>query len=92
MGKYRWNLSMMRYSPLWREYRKEFSRFFNQHEVPKYRSIQLHECRKFLQRALLDPTHIAQHIRLYVYLSILACPIFIFYVQDLLCDYFENHV
>ncbi|KAK7692340.1 hypothetical protein QCA50_003965 [Cerrena zonata] len=88
MGKYRWNFAMMRYSPLWRSHRREFHQFFNQHEVLKYRSIQLRECRKFLHRSLCDPTHIAEHIRL-IFSAIILKITFDMDVSDMNYEYIQ---
>lgn len=66
MSPRRWNLGLMTYGSQWRSYRREFHQYFNQHVVSNYQPIQLHQCRAFLRRALDDPSHLSQHIRLYV--------------------------
>ncbi|KAK7692344.1 hypothetical protein QCA50_003969 [Cerrena zonata] len=57
-----WDFPLMKYSPLWRSHRREFHQFFNQHQVPQYRPIQLHQSRTFLRRILEDPSRLNQHI------------------------------
>ncbi|KAK7678433.1 hypothetical protein QCA50_018493 [Cerrena zonata] len=58
-----WNPGFLRYSQHWRNHRREFHQFFNQHEVAKYQPIQLRECRAFLRRALHSPNILDQHVR-----------------------------
>lgn len=64
-----WNLPTTRYSTKWRTRRRLFHQYFNQHEIAKYRHVQLHECRTFLGRLLDSQMDLGENIRLFVLFS-----------------------
>ena len=55
----------MPYSEKWRNHRREIHHYFNQHQTPEFKSIQMSECHAFLRRALESPHQLGQHLRLY---------------------------
>ena len=61
----------MPYSEKWRNHRREIHHYFNQHQTPEFKSIQMSECHAFLRRALESPDQLGQHLRLCVILKIM---------------------
>ncbi|KAK7692396.1 hypothetical protein QCA50_004021 [Cerrena zonata] len=84
----RWNFPLLGYSSEWRANRREFHQYFNQHAVANYQSIQLHECRAFLKRALDNPTQIGQHIRL-IYSAIILKVVYDMDITDMKHEYVQ---
>ncbi|KAK7692432.1 hypothetical protein QCA50_004057 [Cerrena zonata] len=85
----RWNFGNMRYSPEWRNHRREFHQFFHQRKVSVYQPIQLRECRAFLRRALHDPTHLAPKIRT-IYAAIILKIVYDMEVTDVYHEFIKT--
>ncbi|KAK7677690.1 hypothetical protein QCA50_019381 [Cerrena zonata] len=81
-----WNIGLMPYSQKWRAHRREFHQIFNQREMPKFHSIQLRECRAFLQRLVGSPSNLDQHIR-HLFTAIILKIIYDMDITDIQDDY-----
>ncbi|KDQ53918.1 hypothetical protein JAAARDRAFT_416633 [Jaapia argillacea MUCL 33604] len=57
-----WNFSFLPYGPKWRNHRRVFHQYFNQHAIEPYKPIQLRESRAFLRRLLDKPEEFGDHI------------------------------